>query len=313
MLSDTFWETRLAWLRYLLAWLAYLGMRTIVWLPFRWQLAIGKAFGRVIYPFLGARRRIAERNIEVCLPEVSPEQRHRLVREHFAALGASIVEMSMGWFGSERKIRELIRVEGAEHLQAALERGKGVILNGAHFTAFELFWPALKPLCTRLCGMYKWQRNPVMNRVMSRGRARSYDVMIANDDVRTMLRQLSQNSVAWYAADQSYTGKSSALLPFFGEPAMTNTALSRIARITGATVLPYFCRRLPDDSGYVMTIGAPLEGLPSGDEAEDTRRLMRVLEDQIRVCPEQYWWIHKRFKSRPPPLPDLYAANRPAA
>ena len=118
-------------------------------------------------------------------------------------------------------------------------------------------------------------------------------------------------NVAVYLADQSYTGKGSALLPFFGEPAMTNTATSRIARVSGATVLPCFSRRLPGDSDYVLTIGAPLDGFPSRDAAEDTRRLTRVLEDCISVCPEQYWWIHKRFKNRPPPLPDLYARRRP--
>jgi KDO2-lipid IV(A) lauroyltransferase len=312
MLSDTFWDTRLAWLRYVFAWIAYAGMRAIVHLPFRWQLAIGKAFGRTTRLLLRARRRVAARNLEVCFPELPPAERDRLVREHFASLGASIVEMSMGWFGSEPKVRAMIRVEGAEHLRAALGRGKGVILSSAHFTTFELFWPALKPLCTRLCGMYKGQRNPVMNKAMNLGRSRSYDVLFANDDVRAMLKQLRENSVVWYAGDQSYTGKGSALLPFFGEPAMTNTALSRIARISGAAVIPYFCRRLPDHSGYVMSIGAPLDGLPSHDEQEDTRRLTRLLEDYVRLCPEQYWWIHKRFKSRPAPLPNLYAAERPA-
>ena len=311
MLSDTFWDTRLAWLRYAFAWLGYAGMRTVVHLPFRWQLALGKAFGRATRPLVSSRRRVVARNLEVCFPELPAAERERLAREHFAALGASLVEMSMGWFGAEHKVRALIRVEGAEHLRAALERGKGAILSSAHFTTIELFWPAIKPLCTRLCGMYKWQRNPVMNRVMSRGRGRSYDVMISKDEVRTMLRQLAENSVVWYAGDQSYSGKGSALLPFFGEPAMTNTALARIARISGAAVLPCFCRRLPDDSGYVLSIGAPLA--PSGDELEDTRRLMGLLEDFIRLCPDQYWWIHKRFKGRPPSLPDLYAAGRPAS
>jgi Kdo2-lipid IVA lauroyltransferase/acyltransferase len=298
---------KLAWLRYAIGWIGYGSMLAIVHLPLGWQLAIGKALGRASGGLLRSRRRVVERNLEACLPELSPERRAELVREHFAALGASIVEMSMGWFGSIDTIRARVRVEGEENLRAALERGKGVILSSAHFTSFEFFWPVLRALCPRLCGMYKWQRNPIMNKAMIRGRGRSYDKMFANDEVRGLLRSLAENSVVWYAADQSYAGKGSALLPFFGQLAMTNTATSRIARVSGATVLPCFCRRLPDDSGYVMSIGAPLQGLPSDDAAEDTRRLTALLEDYIRLCPDQYWWIHKRFKNRPPPLPDLYA------
>jgi KDO2-lipid IV(A) lauroyltransferase len=112
--------------------------------------------------------------------------------------------------------------------------------------------------------------------------------------------------VFWYASDQSYAGKNSALIPFFGEPAMTNTAISRIARRSGAVVLPYYCRRLADDT-YVATIGPPLDGVPSDDEIDDVRRLTQTLEAYIATCPEQYWWIHKRFKGRPASYPDIYA------
>jgi len=311
MPSYNFWQTR-PWLRSAIGWLAYAGMRSIVLLPFRWQLELGKAFGRATRPLARSRSRVAARNLEVCFPEMSAVERERVLRAHFASLGAFVVEMSMGWFGSERKIRTLFRVEGEEHLRAALERGKGVILATAHFTTMELWWPALRPLCPRLSGMYKWQRNPVMNKAMYRGRARSIDVQFANDNVREMLRQLAENSAVVYLGDQSYAGKGSVLLPFFGEPAMTNTALARIARISGAAVLPFFSRRLPDDSRYVMTFGAPLDGVPSDDRSEDTRKVNRALEHQIRQCPEQYWWIHKRFKSRPAPLPNLYAADRTA-
>ena len=183
-------------------------------------------------------------------------------------------------------------------------------LFSAHYTTFEFFWPALRPLCTKLCGMYKSQRNPVMNRIMNRGRGRYYDVLFSKDNVREMLRCLRGNGVVWYASDQSYGGKGSVLLPFFDEPAMTNTAIGRIAEASGAVVLPYYCRRLPNDR-YVMSIGAPLPGLPSGDEIADTRALTKLLEDYIRLCPEQYWWIHQRFKGRPAPLPDLYASRAP--
>jgi KDO2-lipid IV(A) lauroyltransferase len=308
MSSDNFWATKFAALRYAVAWLGYAWMRLVVLLPFRAQMALGRALGRLAYTLLPKRRRVAARNIDACLRELPAEERKRILALHFESLGLSLVEMAMGWFGRPEAVRARVDIEGAEHLAAALAKGRGVILFSAHFTTFEFFWPALKPLCPILGGMYKWQRNPVMNRVMQRGRKRSYDIMIAKDNVREMLRQLRGNAVFWYASDQSYGGKGSVLLPFFGEPAMTNTAIGRIAKTSGAVVLPYYCRRL-ENGRYVMTIGAPLPGIPSGDEVADTRALTRRLEDYIRLCPEQYWWIHQRFKGRPAPLPDLYAAT----
>jgi KDO2-lipid IV(A) lauroyltransferase len=305
-----FWTVNFAWLRYAVGWLGYAWMRTIVHLPFVWQLRLGKWLGRRARVLSGARRRIAERNLQVCFPELSAAQRETLLRRHFEALGASLIEMAMGWFGREQTVRRHVRIEGEQNLRAALEQGRGVILSSAHFTTFEFFWPALAPLCPRLCGMYKSQRNPVMNKIMTQGRERNFDSLFAKDDVREMLRNLARNAVVWYASDQSYGGKGSALIPFFNEPAMTNTAISRIARASGAVVLPCFCRRLADDFTYVMSIGAPLEDLPSEDQARDTRRLTRLLEDHIRTCPEQYWWIHRRFKDRPAPHPDIYGTAR---
>jgi Kdo2-lipid IVA lauroyltransferase/acyltransferase len=307
MSSDNFWTTKFASLRYAVAWLAYAWMRLVVLLPFRVQMALGRAFGRLAYLVLRKRRHIAARNIDTCLRDLPADERARILKKHFEEMGLSLVEMAMGWFARPEAVRRRVDIEGAEHLQAALANGKGVILFSAHFTTFEFFWPALQPLCAKLAGMYKWQRNPVMNRLMSRGRGRYFDFMISKDNVREMFRTLRQNAVFWYASDQSYGGKGSVLLPFFGEPAMTNTAIGRIAKTSGATVLPYYCRRLPNGR-YLMRIGAPLDGVPSGDDVADTRALTGVLENYIRLCPEQYWWIHQRFKGRPPPLPDLYAA-----
>lgn len=310
MPSDNFWNTKFATLRYAVVWLGYGWMRLVVRLPFAVQSALGRALGRAAFMLLPARKRIAARNIETCLPELSPGEQARVLSRHFESLGLSLVEMSMGWFGAQDAVRRRVRIEGAEHLAAALAKGRGVILFSAHFTTFEFYWPALKPLCPMLAGMYKDQRNPVMNKVMNEGRGRYFDILFAKTNVREMLRCLRANAVVWYAADQSYGGKGSVLLPFFNEPAMTNTAIGRIAKMSGAAVLPYFCRRIDGDH-YVASIGAPLEGIPSGDDLADTSRLTRLLEDYIRLCPEQYWWIHQRFKGRPAPLPDLYAAPAP--
>jgi Kdo2-lipid IVA lauroyltransferase/acyltransferase len=283
-------------------------MRMVVLLPLGWQLRLGSVAGRACGRLLPGRRTVVEQNLRACFPEKSPAERQLLCRQHFEALGMSIIEMAMGWYGDAATIDRHVTIEGLEHLAAALDVGNGVILFSAHFTSFEIFFPVLRQHCPRLSGMYKLQRNPLMNQMMNARRRRYVDHLILKDNVRDMLRELKRNAVVWYASDQKYSGKSSALIPFFGVPAMTNIAVSRIAASTGAVVLPYFCRRLPGRRPrYVATIGAALPDFPSDDAAEDVRRLVTVLETYIHECPEQYWWIHKRFKGRPGSLPDIYA------
>lgn len=304
-----FWSTPLAPVRYVTVWLVYLVMRLVVLLPFRIQLRLGKSMGAALAGVLHRRRAIVDRNLAICFPELSTAARDALAVEHFRALGASAIEMSMAWFGSIETMKRLVTIEGVEHLRQGLERGRGVILYSGHFTSLEFVFPLLRTFCPRICGMYKLQSNPIMNEIMTKGRRRNVDRLFAKESVRAMIQELNRNSVVWYAADQSYALKGGALIPFFGEPAMTNTAIGRIARITGATVLTFFPRRLPDDSRYLLTIGAPLEEFPSADEIHDTKRLVGELEKLIRQSPEQYWWVHQRFKNRPAPFEDVYAVG----
>jgi KDO2-lipid IV(A) lauroyltransferase len=295
-------------LRYAVVWAFYAFMRAGVCLPFDWQLALGKRLGALSRVVHRSRRAVVDRNLEICFPELSASAREALAKAHFEAMGASIVEMAMGWFGSLETIRRRVRVVSAEHLAAARARGRGVVLYSGHYTSTEFALSVVQPLCGRFCGMYKAARNPVMNDIMLKGRLRSVHRMFADDSIRDMFRELAANSVVWYASDQRYSRKGGALLPFFGEPAMTNTAVSRLARISGAVVLPYFCRRL-ENGHYEVTFGAPLDNFPTGDPAHDTLRLVAKIEEFVRTCPEQYLWVHRRFRGRPPPYPDPYAGK----
>jgi len=294
---------------YWFTWFVYFYMRAIVWLPLRAQLALGRLLGRCLRVALFPKRRIADRNLAVCFPELSDTERKALRNRHFDAIGMSVSEMAMGWFGAEATLRDHVTINGVEHLQAALAQGRGAILFSAHFTTYEFTFAALKPYCPRLCAMYREQRNAMWNVIMHRGRTRNIDELFPKDGVRAMVRALKENAVVWYAPDQSYRKKYSALVPFFGEPAMTNTATSRIAAMTGAPVLTCFYKRLDDERRYVVDIGAPLDNFPTDDLAADTARLMAALADYIRGCPDQYCWIHQRFKGRPPPYPDIYRAD----
>ncbi|HMB74213.1 MAG TPA: lipid A biosynthesis acyltransferase [Gammaproteobacteria bacterium] len=307
----TFWQARYPRLRYGVVWLGFAMLRAIVRLPLRWQLALGRTAGAMTRRLAVGRRKVALRNLQICFPELSDTERARLCKRHFEALGMSIVEMAMGWFGDPEKIERHVAFEGLDHLNRAIEARRGVILFSAHFTSFEIFFPILRRHCPRISGMYKEQRNPLMNEIMNAGRGRNVDRLIAKDNVREMLRELGHKGVFWYASDQKFAGKSSALIPFFGEPAMTNTAISRIAARTGAIVLTYFCRRLDGpEPRYVATIGAPLPDFPTADASADVRRLVAELEAFIRRCPEQYWWIHQRFSGRPESLPNIYASKK---
>ena len=281
-------------------------MQTTARLPFSWLPPIGRQLGRALRRLKRRERRTAERNLQVCFPELSAGERAQLLTRHFEAVGMSFLEMAIGWFWPIERLLSVVRIEGRENLDQALARGNGVILFAAHFTTLEVGVAVLEALCPRCSCMYRPQRNAMMDMMVRRGRSRFAKEQIPRDNVRTLLRNLRDNYAVVYLPDQTYLGKQSELLPFFGEPTVTNVATSKLAKISGAVVLPYFFRRLADGSGYVVDIGAPLPDFPSDDAAEDTRRLVGRLEEYIRLAPEQYLWLYKKFKSRPEPYPDLY-------
>ena len=200
----------------------------------------------------------------------------------------------------------MVRFEGLEELDRLQASGRGAILLAAHFTTLELgarFVTAARPVHA----VYKPSQNALLEEAFRRYRGAVSAGMVASDDIRAMVRVLKAGGAVWYAPDQAFRGKGARMVPFFGTPAATNTATSRLARMTGAAVLPYFVERLPGDAGYVVRIGAPLEDFPGADEVEDTLRHHRLIEAEARRLPAQYLWLHKRFKGLTPDHPDHYA------
>lgn len=292
--------------RYWHVWIGLGIMRLSLLLPYRVQIRLGRALGWLPYWLLPRRRMVALRNIETCFPELDEAAHLRMVKEHFKSLGASAVEMALGWWASDKKLERLMTLEGAEHVTEALAGGKGAILLSAHFTTMECSGRTLAKHIGPFRAMYRPGRNALVNEMLKRGRERSAAAVIAKDDVRIMLKTLKANMPVWYAADQAYVRKGGALVPFFSVPAMTNVATSRIARVSGAPVLPYLPLRLPGGRGYLLTVLPPLEGFPSEDPVTDAAVFNRIIEDHIRKDPSQYFWVHRKFKSRPAPYPDIY-------
>jgi KDO2-lipid IV(A) lauroyltransferase len=294
--------------RYWPTWLLLGLLRATARWPLKWQLAIGRRLGRLLMWARSGKQRTVRRNLEICFPELKAEAREALLVRHFEAIGVSFFEMGSGWFLPSDELLKRVTIVGREHLERAVAGGGGVLLVSAHFTPLEVCFAVLESLVTNCSCMYRTQRNAMMDVLVRRGRTRFASAQIPRDNVRMLMRHLHDKRVVAYMPDQTYLGKQSALVPFFGEPALTNIATSKLAALTGATMLPYFFRRLPGTEGYRVDIGPPLPGFPSDDPIADARAFFARLEDYIRLAPEQYLWLYKKFKGRPAPYPDVYAA-----
>lgn len=289
------------------------GVWSCLWLlarlPLPAQLAIGRRLGSTFGRFDTRQRAVAARNLEICFGELSNAQRERLLKRHFESVGMSLAEMAVAWFWPTRRLERLIEIHGREHLDRARARGRGVILLGAHFTTVEVGLRAIERLGSRASGMYRPQRNPMIDFLIRKGRSRMVERQIPRDDVRQLLKTLRDGYVVVYFPDQTYLGNQSEMVPFFGEPAMTNVATTKLAQMSGAAVLPYFFRRVGDGPAYRVDIGPPLEDFPSDDRIADAGKFVGRLEDYIRLAPEQYLWSYKKFKGRPAPFRDPYSGG----
>jgi len=264
-------------------------------LPYAWQLGIGKGIGLLLHKVAGSRRRIAEVNMDICFPEKTPEERAALVRQIFIDNGIGLMETFMGWFRDPQWLRSKTEFVGFDKVREAQANGQGVMLLGAHYSMLDLAGSLLSTEL-RISVSYRPQDNPVMNYIMERNRARFYDECLTRKDIRGFIRTLRQGNVLWYAQDQDFGRKNSVFVNFFGYPAATITATSRIAKAGKALVMPITYFRKPDNSGYVITVFDPID-IPSGDDAADAQLANDFIEAQLRENPSQYLWLHKRFKT----------------
>ena len=218
----------------------------------------------------------------------------------------AMIEMGVGRWGRTRHLLSLSKLVGLENVHNALATGKGVILLSAHFTTLEIMGRALAEEIPPFDAVFRKNRSEFLTELQRTGREVSADTTIEKRDIKKMVRALRSGRPVWYAPDQSYDRKGSEVIPFFGVPSMHTTATSTLARLGNALVVPFFPRRL-EDSTYEMTLLPALENFPSDDPVADTRRYVEALEEHVRRCPEQYLWIHKKFKNLPEGHRDYYA------
>ncbi len=280
---------------------------TISWLPYKWQLAMGRGLGRLFYRFVKKRAHIARRNLELCFPDKPAEEIEQLVRTNMENTGIAFFETGMAWWWPDWRIRRKLHVHGVEHLEAPQNEGKGVLLLLFHFLSLEVH-ARLHGFVKPAVGLYRPHNNAVMEFLQTRGRGRSNKYMIPRTDVKGMIQALDQGDIAGYLPDQDYGRRRTVFAPFFNvEQASTTTGTLLFAEHANCVVLPATCFRRADGTGYDMCFYPQFENFPTGDEVADVTRVNHMVEFAIQQQPDQYMWVHRRFKTRPnKDDPDLY-------
>jgi Kdo2-lipid IVA lauroyltransferase/acyltransferase len=275
-------------------------------LPLRAQAAMGNAAGTALFWLVPKRRRVTRINLELCFPELAPAARERLARAHFRAFTRSLLERGLLWWAPRARLERLIRVEGLEHLRAL--GAAPAILFVPHFVGMDAGFTRLT--CELdMVGIYSRPKDSRFARLLALGRGRFGDQrqVSRQEGVRAPITAMTrEHRPFYYLPDQDHGARNSVFVPFFGVPAATLPGLSRIARLSGARVLPCVTRLLPGGAGYVVRIEPPWEDYPTDDLEADTRRMNAFIERTVREMPEQYLWTHKRFKTRPPGASRVY-------
>jgi len=274
----------------------------VIWLlhflPLALLAPVGRAFGMLLYALARERRKVAQTNLRLCFPGLGEAERVVLARRHFQAFGRSLVEHGILWWSSKARVLALIRIEGLEHWRAVADRP--VIWLAPHFVGLDMGGIRLGSEY-HVASVYGHQKNPVFDAILYHGRTRFVmpELFSRQQGIRPLVKAMRRGLPFYYLPDMDFGSRDSIFVPFFGVPAATITGLARIARLAGAVVVPAVTRQLPGSDGYELRFYPVWENFPSGDDEADTRRMNAFIEERGKEMPEQYYWLHKRFKTRP--------------
>ena len=281
----------------------------LIWLLHFLPLAvlsrIGAALGMLLYALARERRRVVLINLRFCFPDLSDARRRLLARRHFRAFGRSALEHGILWWGTKQRVHRLVQVEGLAHWRAITD--KPVILLAPHFVGLDMGGIRLAA-DYRLNSVYSRQKSAAADAILIHGRTRfgQTTLFARQDGIRPMVKSLKSGEPFYYLPDMDLGVRDSVFAPFFGVKAATVTGLSRIAQLAGAVIVPCITRQLPGSAGYVVRLYPAWTDFPSGDLDADARRMNAFIEERVREMPEQYYWLHKRFKTRPAGEPNPY-------
>ena len=280
-------------------------LRVLGRLSLKNQVRAGTFIGHLGYWLVARRRKITEVNIRLCFPELDAKEQKQLAKDCVIQNAIGLIETARAWFADPATIDAEMEVDGFEHVQEALAKGKGVLVIGGHYSTLDIGCLITSRLLDEFYGMYRPQKNALMDKTMRESRLRLGKI-IDRRDMRNIVRALKGGKFVWYAPDQDYGQDVSVFAPFFGVPAATIKTTTKLAQINDSPVLIVSYHRKKDNSGYIMHFSPELKDFPSGDEVADATRINQELEKEIRKCPAQYMWVHRRFKTRPPGEPGFY-------
>ena len=292
--------------KFIPTWILILFMRIGVFIPFNFQVLIGKTIGKLLYPFMHKLRSTAYSNISHCFPDKKQNQVNLLVKRHFEAIGVSFFETANAYYGSDKKIKKLLTITNENFFQDALKEEGGIILLCSHFMPLMLGSRALLINHT-IANIYRPQNNKLFDRIMVKGYKKNGAVMIKSTDTRSIIKAINNSLPIWYAPDQDLGKNNSVFAPFFGIQTATASATARLAKNNNTRVIPYSFIRTK--KGYKMTFETPIANYPSNAPIQDATIVNQILEKQIIKSPEQYLWIHRRFKTRPNDEKNFYKYN----
>jgi KDO2-lipid IV(A) lauroyltransferase len=286
----------MAWLRYIGSQVGVLVLWTLHFLPIPWLSAMGAAIGSILYRF--GRGRVTDINLRLCFPDMPETERRAIGIKHFRMLGRSVLELSKLVWGTDKDLLAMIHVVGIEHLQAL--KGTPVIALAPHFVGLNVGGIRVAYECPGTASIYSRQKNPVLDDIFLKARTRFGNPVLVSrqEGLRAVVRTIRAGHPFYFLPDMDFGARDSIFVPFFGVPTATITAMPRIAALTGARILPVITRQVGD--GYEVKFYPPWDDYPTGDLEADVRRMNAFIEERVLEMPEQYFWAHKRFKTRPP-------------
>lgn len=291
--------------KFWIMWLLFAFLRITALFPYSFQLKFGRGLGKLIHKFSGQRQHIVDTNLKRCFPEKTATERSHLGQQSIENLGISIMELAMCWWWKPDKLKQLVEVRGMENVQQYLDQKQGVILLSGHMASLEI-GARLIALSLPIQVMYRAQRNRLFDSFLFTKRQGYFEDVISRKNTLRLVKGIKKGIPTWYAPDQDFARERNVFAPFFNIPTATITAGSRLAKASGAAVIPFFPERKADGTGYVLWLLPALENFPSGDDVADATAINASIEAFVRKHPEQYMWVHQRFKTRPAGEPKFY-------